>query len=137
MATDESFAIHAYDQLKGIGDVSYRKMFGEYAIYVDGKVVALLADNQCFVKPTAEGRAFLGTVEEAPPYPGAKHHFLVTDLLDDRQRLSTLVRITADATPAPKKKPAKTGAKKVSKKVSKSTAKKASKPMGKTAPKKR
>ena len=44
-------------------------MFGEYALYIDEKVVALICDNQVFVKPTAAGLEVLGEVIEAPPYP--------------------------------------------------------------------
>jgi hypothetical protein len=49
-----------------------RRMFGEYALYVDGKVVSLIGDDQLFLKPTPEGRRELEDVTEAPPYPGAK-----------------------------------------------------------------
>jgi TfoX/Sxy family transcriptional regulator of competence genes len=80
-------------------------MFGEYAIYCDGKVVALVCDNQLFVKPTAAGRALLGAVTEASPYEGAKPHFLVAEQLDDPSLMSQLVRITAAELPAPKPKP--------------------------------
>lgn len=52
-------------------------MFGEYALYLDNKVVALVCDNQCFVKPTPGGRAFIGEVTEGFPYRGAKTAFLV------------------------------------------------------------
>ena len=41
-------------------------MFGEYAIYCDGKVTALVCDNQLFVKPMEAGRSFIGEVVEAP-----------------------------------------------------------------------
>ena len=109
MATDKEFADYVRDQMSRAGDVSSRKMFGEYAIYLDGKVVALVCDNQCFVKRTDEGRAFLGHVTEGPPFPGANPYFLIADELDDRERLAELVRITARALPAPK--PKKTAAK--------------------------
>ncbi len=104
MATDAQFADYVLDQIKGAGAVSSRRMFGEYAVYCDGKVVALLCDNQFFLKPTAPGRAALGQPAEAPPYPGAKLHFLIDDGLDDREALASLVRLTAAALPAPKPK---------------------------------
>ena len=47
-------------------------MFGEYGIYCDERIVALLSNIQLFVKPTDAGRAFAKGTEEAPPYPGAK-----------------------------------------------------------------
>jgi DNA transformation protein len=106
MASDKEFADYVRDQMSGAGEVSSRKMFGEYAIYLDGKVVALVCDNQCFVKRTDEGRAYLGEVIEGPPFPGANPYFLISDELDDRERLAELVRITARALPVPKKKKA-------------------------------
>ncbi len=104
MASDQEFVDFLVDQLQGVGDITFRKMFGEYAIYCNGKVVALICDNQLFVKPTAGGRAHIGAVVEAPPYPGAKPSFLIEDAFEDREWLSTLIRITEKELPAPKPK---------------------------------
>lgn len=108
MATDKDFIEFIVDQMSSVKGISYKKMFGEYAIYCEGKVVAMVADNQLFVKPTAGGRAFLGDVVEAPAYPGAKPGFLI-DEVDDNERLCELIRITTQEVPLPKskKKPAK------------------------------
>ena len=96
----------------GLGTrLSWRKMFGEYALYVDGKVVALVCDDQLFVKPTPAGRAYLGTVPEGSPYPGCRPFLLLSAELDDPERLSAAFTITADALPAPKPK-GKTAARK-------------------------
>jgi TfoX/Sxy family transcriptional regulator of competence genes len=81
-------------------------MFGEYAIYCGETVVALVCDNQLFVKPTPGGQAFLGSPIMAPPYPGAKLHFLVDDGLDDGDSLSQLIAVTARELPVPKTKKA-------------------------------
>jgi TfoX/Sxy family transcriptional regulator of competence genes len=87
----------------GLGNkLAFRKMFGEYALYLDGKVVALICDDQLFLKPTSEGRAFLGNVSEAPPYLGAKNFFLLSAELDDPDRLSTALQVTARALPEPR-----------------------------------
>ena len=83
---------------------SFKKMFGEYALYLDGKVVALVCDDQLFLKPTAEGLHFLGNVVEAPPYQGAKKHYLLATEPDDPDRLSAALQITAAALPEPKRK---------------------------------
>lgn len=107
MASDPGFADYVCEQIGGAGEVSLRKMFGEYAIYCDQKVVGLVCDNQFFVKPTAAGRAYLGSVVEAPPYSGAKPHLLIGDELDDSQRVAELVRITAAQLPPPKPKATK------------------------------
>ncbi|TFH34683.1 MAG: TfoX family protein [Bacteroidia bacterium] len=104
MATDKSFMEFIVDQINSAGLVTYRMMFGEYVVYSDGKVFGLVCDNKLFIKPTEGGRAFIGNVTEAPPYPGAKNSFLIEEKLDDRQWLSELVRITARELPEPKPK---------------------------------
>ncbi len=104
MASDQDFVDFIVDQLENAGDITSRKMFGEYAIYCDGKVTALVCDNQLFVKPTEAGRSFIGEVVEAPPYPGAKMSFLIEDGFEDRDWISNLVRITAKELPEPKPK---------------------------------
>lgn len=116
MATDVDFMTYVAAQMEGAGIITYRKMFGEYAIYCGGKVVALVCDNQLFVKPTDRGRAFIGHPTEAPPYPGAKMSFLIDEGLDDRTWLGELIRLTEQALPTPKAKPKKTTAAKAAKK---------------------
>lgn len=105
MATDSEFAGYVVEQARLPHAVRIRKMFGEYALYLDDKVVALLCDNQVFVRPTEAGRALVGRVTEGTPFPGAKPHILVTEL-DDSDLLQRLLLVTADALPAPKPKKA-------------------------------
>jgi TfoX/Sxy family transcriptional regulator of competence genes len=102
MASDRSFVSYICDQAGVAGQISYRKMFGEYAIYYRRKVVALVCRNQLFVKPTPGGKTVVGTCVEASPYPGAKPHYLITDRLDDRDWLSWLIARTAHELPEPK-----------------------------------
>jgi DNA transformation protein and related proteins len=108
MASDLTFVEYVLGQVNEGDDVSFKKMFGEYALYYGDKVVALVCDNQLFVKPTVAGRDYLGQVTEAPPYKGAKPYFLLDDRLDDREWMSALIKVTAEELPAPKpKKPRK------------------------------
>jgi TfoX/Sxy family transcriptional regulator of competence genes len=107
MASDQEFVEYVCDQISGAGVISYRQMFGEYAIYCDGKVVALVCDDEFYVKSTPSGRALVdrsrvGGVEEAPPYPGAKPYLLIGERLEDREWVSNLIRTTERETPAPK-----------------------------------
>jgi TfoX/Sxy family transcriptional regulator of competence genes len=110
MASDQSFIEFIVEQMADAGTISFKKMFGEYALYCDGKVIALVCKNQLFIKETDRGRSFIGedAIVEAPPYPGASLYFLVEDKIDDRQWLSDLVRFTAQALPPPKPKQPKT-----------------------------
>ena len=107
MSTEQGFVDYIQAQ-SGLGrDLSYKKMFGEYAIYLHGKVVAFACDNQLYVKPTEEGRRLLGKVAEHPPYPGAKPYFRIDDEMEDRDLLRSLLLTTARALPLPKSKPAR------------------------------
>jgi TfoX/Sxy family transcriptional regulator of competence genes len=103
MASDREFVTFVCEQLRGAGEISSKRMFGEAAVYLNGKVVGLVCDNQLFLKATEPGRAKIGSPVEAPPFPGANNWFLMTDL-DDPEFLAGLVRATAEALPAPKVK---------------------------------
>lgn len=104
MSSSQDFVDYIVEQIDGADTIVYRKMFGEYAIYCNNKVVALICENQLFVKQTEAGKRFIGDPKEAPAYPGAKMSFLIEDQLDDREWLSQLIVITADELPEPKTK---------------------------------
>lgn len=111
MATSRSTTDFILDQLSSVPNVRVRKMFGEYALYCDEKVVALICDDQLFVKITPAGKAVVGNrYAEGIAYPGAKPSMLVsaTDLEDD-ERLSDLIRVTSAALAPPKRKKPKIG----------------------------
>jgi TfoX/Sxy family transcriptional regulator of competence genes len=87
------------------GNVRARKMFGEYALYCDEKVVALVCRDELFVKLTEAGRDFAPDVELAPAYDGAKPGLhILRAAWTDPEWLPRLIRITADALPAKTKK---------------------------------
>ncbi|MES2673617.1 MAG: TfoX/Sxy family protein [Pseudomonadota bacterium] len=102
MASDGDFVLYLAEQMHSAGVIRYKKMFGEYAIYCNQKVVALVCDNQLFVKPTRAGRLFIRDVNEAPAYPGAKPAFLIEGQYEDSDWISELIKITAKELPAPK-----------------------------------
>lgn len=103
MASNADFVQYIVDQCSGAGEVTVRKMFGDYGIYCYGKIFGLISDNGFYVKPTDAGRALLRTEELRPPYDGAKPYFYIEDI-DDRDYLSALVKATCDALPEPKLK---------------------------------
>ncbi|PKM61267.1 MAG: competence protein TfoX [Firmicutes bacterium HGW-Firmicutes-4] len=107
MGTSKEFADYVCDQLMAAGNISCKKMFGEYGVYLDEKIVGLICDNQLFLKKTEAGQVMiedhLGAVEEGLPYPGAKPQFLI-DSLDDREWLAELLRASYQELPMPKPK---------------------------------
>ncbi len=106
MGTRKETIDYLLEQMAGAGMLTARKMFGEYAIYCEGKIVALVCDDRLFIKPTAAARAYLGAdVEEAPPYPGAKMYLYIPgDRCENADWLSELIRVTMPELPEPKPK---------------------------------
>ena len=84
MASSPDVVEYICFQLRHAGDISFRKMFGDYGLYCGRTFFGLVCDNQLYVKIT----------EPARP------HFLVTDLDDDRT-LSSLVRETCSILAVP------------------------------------
>jgi len=110
MASDAGYVEYICEQA-GLGPrLTTRKMFGEYALYVEGKVVAFVCGNHLFVKPTAPGRALLQTLDEQPAYPGSKLYYRIGAELDDRELLKRILLASAEALPPPKPKPARRAA---------------------------
>ncbi len=107
MASNPEFVEYVADQLSDAGNITYRKMFGEYGMYCDGKIFALICENQLFIKITDAGRQLAPELEMAPPYDGAKDYFLIENI-DDREFLTSFVMETCKELPMPKpKKPRK------------------------------
>ena len=103
MASNPDFVQYIVDQCGGAGNIEARKMFGDYGIYCNGKIFALVSDNGFYVKPTEAGRKRLRIEDLRPPYEGAKPYFYIEDV-DDRDYLAALVRATCAELPEPKPK---------------------------------
>jgi DNA transformation protein and related proteins len=106
MSTGQQFADFVVEQSSRAGDVYARKMFGEYALYCDNKVVGLITDNTLYIKITDGGKKYVGNhYQEGIAYKSAKISMLINeDLISDRDWLAGLSRITAKSLPLPKKK---------------------------------
>ena len=103
MASRAEFVQYIAEQLHDAGCITYRKMFGEYGLYCDGKIFALVCDDQFFIKITDAGRSLCPELREAAPYEGAKNYFLIEDV-DNRDALVSLATATCTALPEPKPK---------------------------------
>ena len=105
MTTDRRTVDYIVDQMAAAGAVTARPMFGEYGVYCDGKMIAIVGNEQLFIKPTAGGRALAKDANEVAPYPGAKPCLLIdADRWEDRDWMADLVRVTAAELPGPKPK---------------------------------
>ncbi|MFC6255226.1 TfoX/Sxy family protein [Secundilactobacillus hailunensis] len=106
MASSEAFTQYIAEQFSDAGTITYKKMFGEYGLYCNGKYFASVCDDQLFVKITAAGSKIVPDQETASSYPGAKPQFLISEL-DNKELLCKLATATCEALPAPKPKKSK------------------------------
>lgn len=82
-----------------------RAMFGEYALYADGKVVGLICDDQLYVKILPESKELEDICEKDEAYPGSKPYYLVEEVqLSQIQNLSDILINIAKSLPVPKKR---------------------------------
>lgn len=103
LASNLEFVEYVCAQISAAGDITYKKMFGEYGVYCDGKVIGVICDNQFFVKKTEAGGALCPDYGEAAPYTGAKPHFMI-DSVDNQELMARFIRATCDELPVPKPK---------------------------------
>jgi TfoX/Sxy family transcriptional regulator of competence genes len=106
MASDKGTVEYIVEQMGEAGEIRSRPMFGEYGVYCDDHFVALICNDQLFIKASPIANDFLSDDHLAPPYPGAKDAYLVpAERLDDRTWLGDFVRATtAELAKTPAKK---------------------------------
>ena len=105
MSTSPEFVHYICGQLEGTGAVRYRKMFGEYMVYLNDKPVLLVCDNTPFVKMLPCVAGLLKDRPTALPYEGyegTKPHYVLDP--DDRETLRQAVLLLEEVTPVPKKR---------------------------------
>ena len=90
MATQKETVQFILDKLRDPKRFSARAMFGEYALYADGEVVALICDDRLYVKILPASGALEEQCEKGEPYPRAKPHYLV-----EEGQISTLLQLPA------------------------------------------
>jgi len=85
------------EQASLAGEVTAKKMFGDYCLYCDSKVVGLICDDYLYLKPIKQLEPLLHDCDRQmqPPYDGAKPHYVISDV-DDRDYVSSLVKIVAE-----------------------------------------
>lgn len=103
MGTNADTIAHMLDTLSAL-PLTSRKMFGEYALYLDGKTVAFVCDDTLFIKPTPGALALLPDTERGPAYPGSKDYIIGSETLDDPDLCVRVLRVVAQDTPVPKPK---------------------------------
>lgn len=102
MATSVDFIEFVCEQIHGNYFVRYKKMFGEYMVYLNDKPVLLVCDNTVFVKKTKEIAHLMVDAESGFPYEGAKEHYILD--IENSELVNSVLEVLEAVTPLPKKK---------------------------------
>lgn len=102
MATSEDFINFICEQINGVGEIRYKKMFGEYLVYVNEKPVITVCDNMAFVKKLDCISELMEDAETGFPYKGAKEHYILD--IDNSELSKAVIEKVEEVTPVPKKK---------------------------------
>ncbi len=102
MATTISFVNYVCEQLQGIGDIRYRKMFGEYMVYVNDKPVVIVCDNTAYVKKLEIIKDLMSDAFCGFPYKGTSEHYILN--VDDADFCKMVVGKIEKVAKLPKKR---------------------------------
>lgn len=103
MSTSKETIKYILGKLGGFPHFTAKAMFGEYALYADGKVVALICDDILYVKIHLASSLLEDKCDKDSPYPGAKPHYVVDE--EQLDSLTTLPNILIEiAKSLPEKK---------------------------------
>lgn len=102
MATSLDFIEFVCEQIHGDYAVRYRKMFGEYMVYINEKPVLLVCDNCVFVKKLPQIQDFMSDAQTGIPYNGAKEHYILD--IENTLLVEQVIAVLEDITPLPKRK---------------------------------
>jgi TfoX domain protein len=88
------------------GDIVIKSMMGGYLVYLNGKLIGDIGDNELFLKRTPTSDRLLADSELCYPYEGSKTLMHVFDRFEDTALVLEL--LDGMYTELPEKKPAKT-----------------------------
>ncbi len=101
MATSLDFINYVCEQLNGIGNITYKKMFGEYMVYLNNKPVIIVCDNVAFVKKLDIITDMMQKADVGFPYKGAKEHYILD--IDNADFCKKIITKIEEVTPIPKR----------------------------------
>ena len=100
MGTSLEFIEYVMEQIADCGDIRYKKMFGEYMVYVNNKPILLVCDNSVFVKILPCLNALMNGANCGFPYAGAKDHYILD--IDNAETTRAVIAILEQVIPFPK-----------------------------------
>ena len=89
MASSTNYLEFILEQLHGLNGITYKKMMGEYLLYLNGVLLGGINDDRLLIKKTKSNEEYHLTDEL--PYPGAKMMWLV-DEVDNQEILITMMQ---------------------------------------------
>jgi TfoX N-terminal domain len=109
MGTSKDTMLFLADQLQAcdLGEITYRKMFGEYGVYLNGQIFSLVCDDRLFFKVKHLDDAVVDRLfgNRQQPFPGANGYAEVpVDFLEDIPELTLRLGIVMKTLPASKPK---------------------------------
>lgn len=102
MATTKDYIEYVCEQISGIGDIRYKKMFGEYMVYVNNKPVITVCDNISYIKKLDNLSEIMKDAPKGFPYDGAKEHYILD--IDNKELSKLVVKEVEKVTKVPKKR---------------------------------
>jgi len=100
MATNLDFIEYVCGQINDIGAIRYKKMFGEYMVYVNDKPLLGVCNNTVYVKILPCLDDLMSDAEKGCPYNGAKEHYVLD--IDNRELVFAVVSALEPVIPVPK-----------------------------------
>ncbi len=100
MATTNEYIEYVCEQIKGIGEIRYKKMFGEFMVYLNDKPVIIVCDNVPFVKKLDCIKEIMQNAQTGCPYNGAKEHYILD--IDNSEFCKEIVEKIEKVTEIPK-----------------------------------
>ena len=85
------------------GDIVIRSMMGGYLVYLNGKLIGDICDNEMFLKRTPTSDRLLADSELRYPYEGSKTLMHVFDRFEDKELIQELLGGMYIELPVPKK----------------------------------
>ncbi|MEG2669740.1 MAG: transcriptional regulator [Oscillospiraceae bacterium] len=102
MATNQDYIEYICEQIADSYDVTYRKMFGEYMIYINSKPLLTVCDNIVYVKILDCIKDLMIDAEVGEPYKGAKPHYILD--VENREFAKQVIMVLEENTKPPKPK---------------------------------
>lgn len=103
MATSKEFHDYIVENLQKAGEISTRKMMGEYCVYYQGKLIGDICDNTLFLKPTQAVLRLMPEAERAYPYDGSRTLMAVVDDVENTKLMTEVLQEMYMELPEPKK----------------------------------